>query len=96
MKFSSELNTDWYEGENGTVYSVALANKTLKPGETETLKLVLIKDDQISNKYTNITNTTTIIDSSNAYLINDKEEENNKAITEYTIETISDKEGGRK
>lgn len=96
MKFSSELNTDWYEGENGIIYSVALANKVLKPGETKILKLVLIKDDKISSKYTNITNTTTIIDCSNAYLINDKEEENNKATTEYTIETISDREGGRK
>lgn len=104
MKFNSELNTDWYEGENGTIYSVALANKVLKPGEVATLKLVLIKDYQISSKYTYIINTTILRDSSNAYLINDKEEENNKSISEYTIETISeytietisDKEGGRK
>ena len=41
MKFSSELNTDWYEGEDENIYSVALSSKKIKPGEQEKLKIVL-------------------------------------------------------
>lgn len=44
MKFSSELNPDWYLGEDGNVYSTALADTKIEAGETKKLQLVLTKN----------------------------------------------------
>ena len=41
--FDSSLNPDWYLGHDGNLYTTALKNTTLKPGETKELRLVLIK-----------------------------------------------------
>ena len=46
MKFASELNTDWYEGNDGNVYLSALINKKIKPGEEIAIKLVLTKEQK--------------------------------------------------
>lgn len=43
MKFNSELNREWYTGENGIIYSSSLANTLIKPGESKTVTLVLTK-----------------------------------------------------
>lgn len=43
MKFSSELNKDWYTSENGNIFSSSLANTLIQPGETKELTLVLTK-----------------------------------------------------
>jgi len=43
LKFSSELNTDWYAGNDGNVYSNKLANDEIKPGESREITLVLTK-----------------------------------------------------
>lgn len=43
MKFTSELNSDWYEGESGNLYNSKLSSILLQPGETKELKLVLTK-----------------------------------------------------
>lgn len=43
MKFSTELNQDWYEGKDGTIYNIALANTIINPGESKEVKLVLTK-----------------------------------------------------
>ena len=50
LTFNSELNKDWYQGEDGNLYSVAFIDKLLEPEDTETLKLVLTK--QMSNENT--------------------------------------------
>lgn len=50
MKFSSELNPDWYLGEDGNVYSTALANYELQVGETRELKLILTKNISTSEE----------------------------------------------
>ena len=42
LKFSSELNKDWYQSGN-TLYNTSLANTKIEPGETKTLTLVLTK-----------------------------------------------------
>lgn len=42
LKFSSELNTDWYQSGD-SLYNTSLANTKLEPGETKTLKLTLTK-----------------------------------------------------
>ena len=43
LKFSSELNTDWYVGTDGNIYSNKLANEEIKPGESKEITLVLTK-----------------------------------------------------
>ena len=43
MKFNSELNSDWYTAENGTLYNSSLANTLIKPGESKEVTLVLTK-----------------------------------------------------
>lgn len=42
LKFSSELNKDWYQVGN-TLYTASLANEKIKPGETKTVTLTLTK-----------------------------------------------------
>ncbi len=42
LKFSSELNSDWYQS-GGTLYNTSLANQVLSPGQTATLTLTLTK-----------------------------------------------------
>lgn len=53
LEFNSELNPDWYIGEDGNLYSVKYIDTLLKPGEEKELTLIL------SKKMTN-TNTGTI------------------------------------
>ena len=43
LKFSSELNKDWYQGENGTLYNSSLANNLINPGESKEVTLILTK-----------------------------------------------------
>ena len=43
MKFSSELNKDWYIAENGTLYNLSLANTMINPGESKVVTLTLTK-----------------------------------------------------
>ena len=78
MKFTSELNTDWYEGEDGKIYSVALANKELQPGETATIKLILIKE-MTDDKIVSPVNIANIEETFNEYLIADKDSNNNSS-----------------
>ena len=49
LKFSSELNVSWYEGSDGVLYSRALENKEIKPGESSSVKLVLTKKMNSNN-----------------------------------------------
>ena len=43
LKFNSELNTDWYLGNDGNAYNMSLANKALKPGESQDVVIILSK-----------------------------------------------------
>lgn len=43
LKFSSELNKDWYQGQNGEIYNASLANTLINPGETKEVTLLLTK-----------------------------------------------------
>ena len=43
LSFSTELNRDWYEGENGVIYNSSLANQIINPGESKTIYLTLTK-----------------------------------------------------
>lgn len=43
MKFSSELNRDWYTSSNGAIYNSSLSNTVINPGETKEVTLTLTK-----------------------------------------------------
>ena len=49
MKFSSEVNRDWYTSSNGDIYNSSLANTLINPGETKEVTLVLTKKMSDSN-----------------------------------------------
>ena len=70
MKFSTELNQDWYEGKDGTIYNIALANTIINPGESKEVKLVLTKN-MTKESFGLITNKAEIYEASNDYGIND-------------------------
>jgi len=78
MEFIAELNPDWYEGENGKIYSSALANEKLAQGETKTIKLVLAREmtEGIIQSPVNIVE---IEETFNDYLIKDNKTENDKS-----------------
>lgn len=53
MKFYSELNTEWYMGEDGNLYNTSLAVEEIKPEETKIVKLILSKT--MNNENTGVT-----------------------------------------
>ncbi len=65
MKFSSELNKDWYVANNGTnLYNASLANTLINPGETKEVTLLLTKKITESNMGI-VNNTAEIVECSN-------------------------------
>lgn len=70
LKFNSEINKDWYLAEDGNIYSVALADKLLKPGETAELTIVLTKQMTNENQGT-IKNIMEIYETSNEQNLED-------------------------
>lgn len=54
--FNSSLNTNWYAGNDGCIYSKSLENEVINPGETKEIKLVLTKQMNANN--TGIVNNT--------------------------------------
>ena len=70
MQFNSSLNNDWYSGNDGNLYSSALADVELQPGEERTLKLVLQR--QMTQDNTDIvSNQAEIAEDYNIYGISD-------------------------
>ena len=49
MKFSSELNRDWYTSNNKELFNSSLANTVINPGETKEVTLTLSKKMTESN-----------------------------------------------
>ena len=43
LEFSTELNSSWYKGNDGNLYTEILENKPISAGKSETIKLVLTK-----------------------------------------------------
>ena len=72
MTFNSSLeaNSSWYTGADGNIYSTALADTELAPGQTATVKLVLTK--QMTEENVGIVNNLAeIYDDYNIYGISD-------------------------
>ena len=82
MTFNSELNTNWYIGNDGNLYTNALANEILRPGESKELKLILAKKMTEENTGMNL-NIVEIIETYNELGLEDIDsKENNKVETE--------------
>lgn len=43
LEFSSDLNKEWYKGNDGKLYTTALASKAIRPGESAEIELILTK-----------------------------------------------------
>ena len=84
MKFHSELNTEWYAGEDGNLYNASLASTAINPGETKTIKLVLLKTMTKDNTGT-IPNIVEISEDMNIRGYADINENNNQSKAEIII-----------
>ena len=84
MKFHSELNTQWYVGEDGNIYNTSLASTMIKPGESKTVKLVLLKTMNKDNTGTT-SNIAEISDSMNIKEYADIDLNNNQSKAEVII-----------
>ena len=70
MSFNSSMNSSWYTGTDGNLYTSELANTEIKPGETKTFKLVLSKT--MTNDNTGaVSNTAEIAEDYNIYGVSD-------------------------
>ena len=54
LEFNSSLNTEWYIGNDGNIYTTQLEKTIINPGETKEIKLLLTKTMTENN--TGITN----------------------------------------
>ena len=70
MTFSSTLNPDWYTGTDGNLYTSALADVELQPGESREVKLVLTKQMTEDNTG-NVNNIAEIAEDYNIYGVSD-------------------------
>ena len=66
LKFSSEMNTIWYQGTDGNLYTEALKDVTLEPGESKQVKLILTKAMTANNTGT-FTNAAEIYEDKNDF-----------------------------
>ena len=70
MAFSSDLNTNWYAGSDGNIYTTSLANTLIEPGESKTITLTLTRKMTGENTGT-VVNTAEITKDYNEYGIAD-------------------------
>lgn len=70
MNFNSSLNSNWYTGNDGNLYTTALENTEIAPGESKTLTLILSKTMTNENTGT-VSNTAEIASDYNIYGISD-------------------------
>lgn len=88
MKFYSELNKQWYMGEDGNLYNVTLATDIIEPGESKTVTLVLSKSMTRENSGT-ITNIAEISDTMNSKEYADIDLSNNQSKAEVIVNTAT-------
>lgn len=84
LNFSTELNRDWYEGENGVIYNSSLANQIINPGESKTIYLTLTKKMN-RDAFGLFENTAELSKFSSDSNVTDSNSANNKQKTEVLI-----------
>lgn len=68
--FMADLNPGWYKNSDGNIYNVKLKNTEIKPGESKTISIILVK--QMTEKNTGIvSNSAEIAELYNEYGIED-------------------------
>lgn len=96
LKFSSEMNTNWYQGTDGNLYTEELKDVTLEPGETKQVKLILTKTMTANNTGT-FTNAAEIYEDKNEFGLvdtnsipaNQEQKENDYSTAELIISTAT-------
>ena len=83
LTLESGINPEWYTGSDGKVYSTALGDTLLNPGESKTIKLYLYKENNEEGLYVNDFE---ITKEYNQYALEDSNINNNKASADYVIE----------
>lgn len=96
LKFNSEMNTNWYQGTDGNLYTEELKDIMLKPGESKQVKLVLTKA-MTSNSTGTFTNAAEIYEDKNDFGLvdtnstpaNKEQKENDYSTAELIISTAT-------
>ncbi len=96
LKFSSEMNTNWYQGTDGNIYTEELKDEMLEPGETKQVKLILTKAMTENNTGT-FTNGAEIYEDKNDFGLvdtnstpaNQEQKENDYSTAELIISTAT-------
>lgn len=96
LKFSSEMNTNWYQGTDGNIYTEELKEVMLEPGETKQVKLILTKAMTENNTGT-FTNGAEIYEDKNDFGLvdtnstpaNQEQKENDYSTAELIISTAT-------
>ena len=70
LKFTSEMNKNWYQSTDGKLYSKELANQIINPNETKVITLTLIKTMN-QNNTGSVINTAELYNVSNNYSLRD-------------------------
>lgn len=84
MEFHSELNTQWYKGEDNNLYNTSLANAEINPGEIQEVKLILLKTMNSENAGVT-SNNAEIINTMNSKEYEDIDINNNHSKAEIII-----------
>lgn len=84
LLLDTTVNPVWYEGGDGFVYTTALGNKLINPGESVSLKLYLFKDN-LKNKIGIFNNNFEIVKDYNDYAIGDAYMGNNQSQADFII-----------
>lgn len=96
LKFNSEMNTNWYQGTDGNLYTEELKDIVLEPGESKQVKLVLTKA-MTSNSTGTFTNAAEIYEDKNDFGLvdtnstpaNKEQKENDYSTAELIISTAT-------
>ena len=96
LKFNSEMNTNWYQGTDGNLYTEELKDIMLEPGESKQVKLVLTKA-MTSNSTGTFTNAAEIYEDKNDFGLvdtnstpaNQEQKENDYRTAELLISTAT-------
>ena len=96
LKFTSEMNTDWYQGTDGNLYTEKLKDVTIEPGETKQVSLILTKAMTENNTGTFV-NAAEIYEDKNDFGLvdtnstpaNQEEKENDYSTAEIMISTAT-------
>lgn len=96
LKFNSEMNTNWYQGTDGNLYTEELKDIMLEPEESKQVKLVLTKA-MTSNSTGTFTNAAEIYEDKNDFGLvdtnstpaNKEQKENDYSTAELIISTAT-------